>query len=137
MRPLSIDLRQRAVALYKEFGKYTEVAKALLVRPGWVRSMVLRLEHTGSLDDSCSNCGRKPSIDERGKLLLASWLKVENDLILDELLERLRQEGYDCCRATVANTLTSMNITRKKKRHLRQNKTGRMSRKNVMPGLMR
>lgn len=127
MRPLSLDLRQRAVALYKQIGKYTEVAKLLLVRPGWVRSMVIRLENTGNLDNNCSNCGRKPSIDARGRALLASWLEAENDLILDELHERLRQEGYDCCRATVDNTLTAMKITRKKNNVCRRAESARCS----------
>lgn len=133
----SLDLRQLAVELYNRFENYSEVAKQLLVSASWVRSMVLKFKLTGALGNNCSNSGRRPSIDERGRALLTSWLKAENDLILDELLEWLRDEGYNCCRATVANTLTSMGITRKKKRHLPRNRTGRMFGKNGKPGFMR
>lgn len=137
MGPYSLDLRQRAVALYERIGKYNAVAKLLLVTPSWVRSMVLKFKLTGNLNNNCSNCGRRLSIDEKGRAMLAAWLQAENDLILDELLERLKGEGYDCCRSTVANTLTAMKITRKKKQHLPQSKTGRIFVRSVRPGFMR
>lgn len=136
MRPYSFDLRQRAVELYKELGCYNTVAKLLSVHHSWVKNMVVKFELTGSLENNCSNCGRKPSIDEHGRALLDSWLKSDNDLILDELLERLLHEGYECCRATVANTLSAMNITRKKKRPSPKSSCGRMFKRNAKLGSM-
>lgn len=137
MRPYSLDLRQRAVELYEQFGNYNFVAKLLSVHHTWVKNMVNKFKLTGNLENNCANCGRKPSIDERGRALLTSWLQKDNDLILDELLERLLNEGYECCRATVANTLSAMKVTRKKKLPLRKSKTVRMSLKRELPGNMK
>lgn len=134
MRPYSLDIRQKAVAMYRELGSYNAVANRLGVHHSWVKNMVTRLEHTGTLANDCSSCGRKVKIDDRGRALLASWLEADNDLRLEDLLERLRDEGYDCCRATVGNTLSAMGITRKKRPHLPKNKTVRMSKKSESSG---
>lgn len=137
MRPYSMDLRQKAVAMHKKLGSYNAVATLLGVHHTWVKNMVTRLEVTGSLENDCSKRGRKAKIDDRGRALLSAWLEEENDLILDVLLERLVKEGYDCCRATVANTLTAMKITRKKRPHSRKSSTAPTSRKSVRAGSLK
>lgn len=134
MRPYSLDLRQKAVAMYESLGSYNAVAKLLGVHHSWVKNMVTRLELTGSLADDCSSRGRKVKIDDRGRALLSSWLDEDNDLRLDDLLERLVEEGYDCCRATVANTLSAMKITRKKRPLSPKSKIVQTSRKSGSAG---
>lgn len=134
MRPYSLDIRQKAVEMYKELGSYNAVANRLRVHHTWVKNMVTLFERTGTLANNCSSRGRKVKIDDRGRRLLADWLQADNDLRLDDLLALLQEEGYDCCRATVANTLSAMKITRKKRPRSLKSKSVQTSKKSERSG---
>lgn len=111
LRPYSIDLRERAVALYEKLGVYLQVARRLLVHPTRVKNRVEKKRLTGSLENEWARRGRHACLDEPGRLGLRQRLDEENDLALAVMLDRLRPRGYRCCRATVANALAAMGMT--------------------------
>ena len=105
-RALSMDLRQRAVLLYRELGSYVEVARRLSVRPRWVSPMVAR----PTLEPDYGRCGNTPKLDGNDEQRLRAWLAEKNDLTLDELRRQLREHRVKVCRATVANTLARLRL---------------------------
>ena len=126
MNPYSLDLRQRAIALYREDPCYSRVAKTLKVSHVWVRNMVRLWNLTGTLNPQYQNCGRPPALGEREKQCLRQWLEEENGLTLKELGGRLAKQGLTVSHTTIDNALRAMKITRKKNDHRRGKKpTGR------------
>jgi len=114
MGPYSLDLRQRALALYQEHPSYNGVAKKLKVSHTWVRNMIRLWQTTGALNTRCHNSGRPPTIGEREKQWLRQWLEEENGLTLKELRGRLAEQGVTVSHTAVDNALRAMKITRKK-----------------------
>ena len=114
MKPYSLDLRQRAIDLYRELPSYNAVGKQLKVSHTWVRNMVRLWQATGTLDAQYQNCGRPPTITEREKQQLRQWLEEENGLTLNELRQRLDKQGVSVSHTAVDNALKAMKITRKK-----------------------
>lgn len=134
MKAISLDLRQRAVALYQELGSFAEVAQRLRVKPRWVGDMVRRFEERGSLEPDYENCGNKPKITPEHERMLKAWLAERNDRTLQELQAMLAEQGIIVTQTTVANTLARLKITHKKRPRSRKNANGQTSRKNATGG---
>lgn len=137
MKAISLDLRQRAVALYRELGSSAEVARRLCVKPRWVGDMVRRFEERGSLEPDYENCGNKPKLSSEHDRLLKAWLAERNDRTLYELQAMLAEKGVVVTHVTVANALNRLKITHKKRPRSPKNDKGPTSRKNVPGGSAR
>lgn len=129
MKPYSLDLRQRAVALYQECRNFSIVSARLQVSRAWIRKMLRLWQQTGSVEPQYQNCGRPPVIGEKEKEDRRRWLEEENGLTLKELQQRLAERGVVVSHTTVDNALAAMKITRKKNDRRRGKEPARRPRK--------
>lgn len=134
MRAISTDLRQRAIDLYRELGSYADVARRLQVRQRWVSAMVRRQQERGSLEPDYANCGNKPKIKAAQEQPIRAWLAEDNDLTLAELQAKLAEQGVRISHTAVAEALTRMKLTRKKRPRWPKNATAPTSRKSARAG---
>ena len=132
MKTTSLDLRQRIVATYDE-GKWTqeEVAKRFRVSLGMVKKLVLQRRRTGRIEARHRYSGRKAKLlPERGQEMKGLVAK-EPDITLAEIKARL---GLACTIPAIHQVLVKLGLTYKKRRSMRPNKTGPMSRKSDAGG---
>jgi transposase len=115
MKAYSLDLRQRAVTLFKEGKNISTISRQLRVSRAWVRNMINLQETTETLDTRYHNCGRPPTIGKREKQWLRKWLEKENGLTLKELQERLDRKDIYVSQTTICNAFKSMKKKKKKK----------------------
>lgn len=113
MNALSMDLRKRIVAARQEGCTLDQIADQLRISVPSVKRWLRRYRETGTLD-AYPTPGRKPFIDTRATALLRQWLDAENDLTLEQLRQRWREQGYPVALSTVDAWLTRLKITRKK-----------------------
>ena len=119
---LSLDLRERIVAAYdaKE-GTREEVAKRFKVSLGMVKKLLAQRSKTGDLRPRHRFSGRKARLlPEQGPRLKA-LIARQPDLTLAELKSRLT---LNCTVAAVHWAVTKLGLTYKKRRSMRQSKTG-------------
>ena len=112
MKTLSLDLRERIVATYDE-GTWTrqEVADRYRISLGMVKKLLTQRKSTGEIGARHRFSGRKPLFNAEHRQQLAGMIKVQCDLTLAEMRERL---GLDCTLAAIHHVLRGMNLTYKK-----------------------
>lgn len=128
----SVDLRERIVAAYdaKE-GTREEVAKRFKVSVGMVKKLLGQRARTGDLRPRHRFSGRKARLMPAHGAKLKQLIAQEPDLTLAEMKGRLE---LDCTVAAVHWVVTRLGLTYKKRRSMRPNKTGRMSRRPAAAG---
>ena len=114
IRPYSIDLRERAVALLDEGASSGEAAEILGVSDSWVRKMRIRRDALGHLRPG-SPPGRERLLTEAQEAELCVLVAKKPDATLLELVDLLAQR----CRlrvsvSTVSRRLIELGLTRKK-----------------------
>jgi transposase len=132
MKTTSLDLRKRIVETYDE-GKWTqeEVAKRFRVSLGMVKKLLLQRSRTGQIEARHRYSGRKARLlPERGQQLKALVAK-EPDLTLAQIKERL---GLDYTVGAIHWVLGKLDLTYKKRRSMRPNRTVPTLRKRVADG---
>ncbi len=122
---ISLDLRERIVAVYEE-GKATreEVAKRFKVSLGMVKKLVAQKERTGDLRPRYRYCGRKAKLEPTYGERMKALVKKEPDLTLAEIKQRL---DLSCTIGAIHWILRRQGLTYKKRRFMQPNKTVRMS----------
>ena len=124
MRALSMDLRQRIVACYRnQEGSYEVLAARFAVSQAVVGKLVRQHRERGTLQPQVHLRGRKPAI--RGPLLerLQKHLAEHPDATLEERIEAL---GLDCSINTMWKTLRRLGWRYKKSRREPLSKIARM-----------
>lgn len=106
MRSLSLDLRERIVAAYRnKEGSYTELGKRFAVSRAVVGKLVRQQCRLGTLESQVHRRGRKPSIRGEKQQELRKHLDEHPDATLRERIEAL---GLDCTINTMWKTLRRM-----------------------------
>jgi transposase len=122
-KPISVDLRERIVEAYeRKEGSREEVAKRFKVSLGMVKKLLQQQSRTGDLRPRYRFCGRKAKLMAAHGAALKSLVAKEPDVTLAEMKERL---GLGCTVAAIHQVLAKLGLTYKKRRSMRQNKTGR------------
>ena len=131
-KPISLDLRERIVAAYDgQEGTREEVAKRFKVSVGLVKKLLVQRNRTGDLRARYRYCGRKAKLEPRHGAALRKVVAQEPDLTLAEIKQRL---GLNCTIGAIHWVLARMDLTYKKRRSMRRNKTGRISREPAGAG---
>ena len=132
MRPYSRDLRKRVLAAYEaEEGTLREIAARFNVSTSFVKTLLRHHRETGSIDPRPHGGGRPRAIPAEHEHALRELLEDDNDLILVEIVEQLRERyGIVASKSSVDRALTRLDLTRKKRRSTRSNETGSASTKN-------
>lgn len=125
-RPTSLDLRERIVAAHEaEEGTREEVAQRFKVSLGLVKKLLAQKRRTGDLRPRHRYCGRKAKLEPAHGERMKRLVEKEPDLTLEEIKQRLE---LDCTIGAIHWVLARLGLTRKKRRSMRPNKTGRTSR---------
>ena len=131
IKPYSLDLRARAVALVDEGASSPEVAEMLGVSDSWVRKMRLRREKLGHLMPG-SPPGKARKFRREDEVELCLLVSDKPDATLEELVElaakRLRVRVSI---STMSRRLIELGLTRKKRVSTPPKPTGRRSSKNA------
>jgi transposase len=115
IRPYSLDLRERAVALLDEGASSMEVAEILGVSDSWVRKMRLRREALGHLMPG-SPPGKERKLTEADEERLYLLVVEKPDATLEELVELVAKRlKLQVSISTVSRRLIEMGLTRKKR----------------------
>lgn len=124
MRALSIDLRDRIVAAYRnKEGSYAELAKRFAVSKAVVGKLVRQQRRLGTLEPQVHLRGRKAAIQGENEEELRKHLREHPDATLRERIEAL---GLSCTINTMWTTLRKMGWRFKKSRREQQSRIAPM-----------
>jgi transposase len=102
-----------------------EIAERFSVCKSWIRRLMQRFRETGSIASFSHGGGRPPILDEADLERLRVLSAEQPDATLNELLERF---GEPVCQMTICRALKKLRLPLKKRRIMRANRTGPMSR---------
>jgi len=124
MRALSMDLRRRVVAAYRnQEGSYSVLAARFAVSRAVVGKLVRQERALGTLEPQVHLRGRKPAIRGKKEAELLRHLKEHPDATLRERIEAL---GLDCTVKTIWQTIRRLKWRYKKSQRGLPNKTATM-----------
>ena len=125
MRSLSMDLRRRVVAAYRnKEGSYAVLAARFSVSRAVVGKLVRQERDQGTLEPQVHLRGRKPAISGEKEDQLRRHLREHPDATLRERIEALE---LDCTVKTMWQTLRRMKWRFKKSPHGLPSKIAKMS----------
>lgn len=124
MRSLSMDLRLRVVAAYRnKEGSYSVLAARFAVSPAVVGKLVRQERDLGTLEPQVHTRGRKRAIRGEQEAELLRHLQEHPDATLRERIAAL---GLDCTIKTMWQTIRRLQWRFKKSRRGRPSKTVQM-----------
>jgi len=124
MRSLSMDLRRRVVAAYRnKEGSYAVLAVRFSVSRAVVGKLVRQERDQGTLEPQVHLRGRKPAISGEKEDQLRRHLREHPDATLRERIEAL---GLDCSVKTMWQTLRRLKWRFKKNPRAPQSKIAKM-----------
>lgn len=125
MRSLSMDLRRRVVAAYRnQEGSYSVLAGRFAVSRAVVGKLVRQERELGTLEPQVHLRGRKPAISGEKEAQLRRHLVDHPDATLRERIEAL---GLDCTVKTMWQTIRRLKWRYKKSHRELLSKTAKMS----------
>lgn len=125
MRSLSMDLRRRVVAAYRnKEGSYVVLAARFSVSRAVVGKLVRQERELGTLEPQVHLRGRKPAISGEKEAELLRHLKDHPDATLRERIEAL---GMDCTVKTMWQTIRRLKWRYKKSQRAPRNKIAKTS----------
>ena len=114
IKPYSVDLRERAVALLDDGVSSIEVAEILGVSDSWVRKMRLRRDALGHLEPGVPP-GKERMLSEAQEKQLCYLALDVPDATVEELQEAaVRRMNVRMSISTISRRLIEMGMTRKK-----------------------
>lgn len=126
MRSLSMDLRRRVVAAYRnQEGSYVVLAARFSVSRAVVGKLVRQERELGTLEPQVHLRGRKPAISGAKQAELLRHLNDHPDATLRERIESL---GLDCTVKTMWQTIRRLKWRYKKSRRVPASKIAKTSR---------
>lgn len=127
MSSYSIDLRQRIVeAHHRGEGSVRELAQRFVVAPNTVQNYLNLERETGSVTPRPHGGGPAAKLDDTGVQHVRDLLAERNDQTLEELTEQLvARHQTRVSLSTVQRAVARAGLTRKKRRYVPANRTGR------------
>lgn len=134
MKALSMDLRERIVAVYlNKEGSHVVLAKRFRVSPCTVGKLVRQLRERGTLEPQVHLRGRKPAVRGEKEEELRQHLQEHPDATLQERIDAL---GLKCSQKTMWMTLRRLGWRFKKKHRERPSKTEKTSLSSAPTGVI-
>jgi transposase len=114
----SLDLRRRVVQAYDErLETRPEIAERFEVSLSFITKLLRRRRETGSVAARRHTGGRPGLLDGQELEKLRILVRQQPDATLEELRERLRQQGCGCpSRSAVGRYVQTLHLPRKKSR---------------------
>jgi len=120
-KPYDMELRQRVIRACDQGHGTKAVATRFDVSESWVRRLKQRRREMGSIEPLPNPCGRKRKLGIHEREQLATWLKREPGLTLEQMQQRL---PIRVCLETINRALRELKMTLKKSHSARRNKIG-------------
>jgi transposase len=132
MKAYSLDLRQRVVSAYGAGSvSIKQVAERFSVGETFVKKMLRQKREQGAVKPPAHGGGKQRTLSDKHVQALRQWLRIEPDLTLSELQERMLERKRKVVSvATLGKVLAEEKLTRKKNQSLRRKETtgnGRVS----------
>jgi len=132
MKTISRDVRERILKSYDKRGRTrAEVAAWFGVSLGMVKKLLQQRRRIGDIGPLHHRAGRKPQITQTHRARFLVLLKKQPDLTLAELRTAT---GLKCSLPAICYVLSDMQLTLKKRRSARANKTGQTLPRPAPPG---
>ena len=113
--PYSLDLRRKALDVYRKTGKLSETARRFNVSHDFVSDLIKLYEETGDILPKSHGGGAPQKLDAPRKKHLSHIVKAQPDLTLEEMKEHFhRAWGVPHPISTLNDTLKRLGFTRKK-----------------------
>lgn len=124
-KALGNDLRRRILqACLQGEGTQRQIALRFKVSLGYVQKILRQYRLTGKMDRRVHQPGRKPQFTPSIREQIRGWLKIQPDLTLVELQEKLLQQQHlQVSLVSIWKALKSMGLRLKKSRSTRKSKT--------------
>ena len=115
MKPLSLDLRQRIVDAVAAGESRSSVARRFQVCCQTVCNLLAYLSERGTLESQKTGSTNNKKFDAVSLAELRSWVEEKNDLTLEKLQKRLKDEfSLEVSQVAIWKHLTAMQLTWKK-----------------------
>lgn len=116
MKAYSVDLRQKIVDAYnQQEGSQRQLAKRFRVSLTFIESLLKRYRTDGTVEPRAHGGGQVAKLSPEQQAVLAALVEEDNDAILVELCDRLKQRvGVCISRATMGRYIQKLKLTRKK-----------------------
>jgi transposase len=136
MEAFSLAVRRRIIQLFQSGLEGDDVAEIMACSPAAARRIWQRYREEGLIGPRPHAGGHVPKLDEQQKKqLLAELVAQKPDAFCRELADDLHaRTGVRVCRQTIGSWLAELDLTRKKSRSSPPSRSGRTSRRSVMPG---
>lgn len=110
----SQDLRDRVLGACERGEPVSQIAQRLEVSQSWIRGVYRRFRETGERTARQVGGYRKPCLAS-WEGTIRSWLEEQADLTLEEMVERLRENGIEIVVSTLWYQLERWGVSFKKK----------------------
>jgi putative transposase len=134
MEAYSLDLRTKILTAYQcEEGSIRQLAQRFKVSPRFVGELVVSFRRTGSCLPKPHGGGNPPCIARSQYASLSGLVQAHPDATLKELCRLLEDsEHVVASTSSMQRTLATLQLTRKKRRAMRQNAIPRRSKSNAV-----
>jgi putative transposase len=133
-RPLSLDLRERIIGAVEGGLSRRAAAERFRTSVSCVIKLVQRWKETGSAAPGRMGGHKEFALAEHEGLVLQLY-EAQPDITLDELHARLVAARVKVGRTSIHRFLKALGLTRKKRRSMPQNRTGRTSPRRARSGV--
>lgn len=124
MKAYSIDLRQKIIDAYNSKDSFRNIAKRFSVSRSFVQKLVSRYRDTGRVSARPHGGGQQSKLQSEQIERLRQIVIENSDATLSELSDVLESKTkIRISRSTMDRLLQKLQLTRKKKRFMRTNRT--------------
>lgn len=125
MKAYSTDLRQKVIDAYEnQEDSQRNLAKRFSVSLTFIQKLLKQYRNSGTVEPKPHGGGNKALLSSEQMALVGALIEEDNDAILVELCERLKERtGVKVSRSTMGRITQKLNLTRKKKHCTRAKNT--------------
>lgn len=134
MKAYCLDLRTKILTAYQhDEGSIRQLAQRFKVSPRFVGQLVVCFRRTGRCAPKPHGGGQPPCIARSQYANLSGLVQAHPDATLKELCRLLEDsEHVVASKSSMQRTLATLQLTRKKRRAMRQNALPRRSKRNAV-----
>jgi transposase len=134
MKAYSLDLRTKILTAYQhEEGSIRQLAQRFKVSPRFVGELVVCFHRTGGCLPKPHGGGNPPCIAQSQYASLLGVVQAHPDATLKELCRLFEDSAHVVAsKSSMQRTLATLQLTRKKRRAMRQNAIPRRSKSNAV-----